>query len=131
MIAVSLLVFGRAGLVTRSALALHDELNLNAGGNALTALVARLLQYIGLYRHLTALALGLSAYAVLEGIEGLGLARRLRWAEYLTVLATGVLIPYELIEVVRHVTVFKVAALLLNAAIVGYLTYRKRLFIDI
>ncbi len=52
-------------------------------------------------------------------------------AEYLTVIATGVLIPYEAYEVVHHVTLFKVGALLLNLAVVGYLAYRKRLFIGI
>src|SRR5437899_6513492 len=40
-----------------------------------------------------------------------GLAMRRRWAEYLTVIATGILIPYEAYEVVKHVTLFKVTCL--------------------
>jgi uncharacterized membrane protein (DUF2068 family) len=56
---------------------------------------------------------------------------RRRWAEYLTVIATGFLIPYEAYEVVRHITLLKVGALLLNIAVVGYLAYRKRLFVGI
>src|SRR5438128_88813 len=71
------------------------------------------------------------AYAALEGTEGVGLAMRRRWAEYLTVIATGILIPYEAYEVVHRVTLFKVGALLLNLAVVGYLAYRKRLFVGI
>jgi hypothetical protein len=34
-------------------------------------------------------------------------------------------------SVVRHITLFKVGALLLNVAVVGYLAYRKRLFVGI
>jgi uncharacterized membrane protein (DUF2068 family) len=60
-----------------------------------------------------------------------GLAMRRRWAEYLTVIATGILIPYEAYEVIHHVTLFKIGALLLNVAVVGYLAYRKRLFVGI
>jgi len=45
--------------------------------------------------------------------------------------ATGILIPYEAYEVIHKVTLFKVGALLLNVAVVGYLAYRKRLFIGI
>lgn len=56
---------------------------------------------------------------------------RRRWAEYLTVIATGTLIPYEAYQVVRHPTLFKVGALLLNLAVVGYLAYRKRLFVGV
>jgi uncharacterized membrane protein (DUF2068 family) len=56
---------------------------------------------------------------------------RRRWAEYLTVFATGILIPYEAYEVVRHITLFKVGALLLNIAVVAYLAYRKRLFVGV
>jgi uncharacterized membrane protein (DUF2068 family) len=47
------------------------------------------------------------------------------------VIATGVLIPYEAYEVIHHVTLFKIGALLLNVAVVGYLAYRKRLFVGI
>ena len=43
----------------------------------------------------------------------------------------GFLIPYEAYEVVCHVSLFKVGALLLNVAVVGYLAYRKRLFVGI
>ena len=54
-----------------------------------------------------------------------------RWAEYLTVIATGILIPYEAYEVIARPTLFKVGALLLNLAVVGYLAYRKRLFVGV
>lgn len=131
VLALGVLVVGRTGQITRWTQVVHDQLNLNAGDNLIVEWLERLLQAIGVYRHLTALALGLIAYSALEATEGIGLARRKRWAEYLTVLATSLLIPYEIFEVVRHVTLFKVGALILNLAIVCYLTYRKRLFVDV
>jgi uncharacterized membrane protein (DUF2068 family) len=70
-------------------------------------------------------------FAAVEAVEGLGLALHKRWAEYLTVLATGALIPVEVAEIVRRPTLLRVGALVLNLAIVGWLAYRKRLFIDV
>ena len=129
--AIGLVTAGRTGLLTQWADYAQDQLNLNAGNNVLLQVALRLLAYIGNFPHLTALAIVAIMYAMLEGTEGVGLAMRRRWAEYLTVIATGLLIPYEAYEVVRHITLFKVGALLLNVAVVGYLAYRKRLFVGI
>ena len=129
--AIGLLTAGRTGLLTQWADYAQEQLNLNAGNNLILQLALRLLAYLGNFTHLTALAIVAIAYATLEGTEGVGLAMRRRWAEYLTVIATGFLIPYEAYEVVRHITLFKVGALLLNIAVVGYLAYRKRLFVGI
>ena len=90
-----------------------------------------MVEWIGLFNHQTLLAAGLVGYALLEGTEGVGLAMRRRWAEYLTVVATSLLIPYEVYELGRHATLFKVGALLLNVAVVAYLAWRKRLFVDV
>lgn len=46
-------------------------------------------------------------------------------------LATGVLIPLEVIDVFRKVTVLRVGALAVNVAIVVYLAHRKRLFVNV
>jgi uncharacterized membrane protein (DUF2068 family) len=81
--------------------------------------------------NVTVLALGALLYAALETTEGIGLAMRRRWAEYLTVIATGVLIPFEVTEVVARPTAFRVGALVVNVAIVVYLAYRKRLFVGV
>lgn len=68
-------------------------------------------------------ALGAAAcvYATLFTVEGWGLWRGKRWAEYLTVIVTASLIPLEVWEIVHHPTWLKVAALALNIAIVLYL----------
>lgn len=130
-LAIGLLVAGRKGWLAEWSDYAQDQLNLAAGHGIIVQLLLRVLVLIGHFSHINVLAIGAVAYAILEGTEGVGLAMRRRWAEYLTVIATGVLIPYEAFEVVRHVTLFKIGALLLNLAVVGYLAYRKRLFVGI
>jgi uncharacterized membrane protein (DUF2068 family) len=46
------------------------------------------------------------------------------------VLATSALLPLEVSEVLRRPTPLKAAALLVNVAIVVYLVWRKRLFME-
>jgi uncharacterized membrane protein (DUF2068 family) len=130
-LAIGLLVAGEKGLLTTWAQYAQDQLNLDADNGAIAQLLLRLLLLIGKFNHVTVLAIGAIAYALLEGTEGVGLAMRRRWAEYLTVIATGILIPYEAYEVIHRITLFKVGALALNLAVVGYLAYRKRLFVGI
>jgi uncharacterized membrane protein (DUF2068 family) len=130
-LAIGLLVAGRTGLLTSWAEYAQEQLNLEAGNSVIIQLLLKLVLYVGNFNHTTLLAVGAIVYALLEGTEGVGLAMRRRWAEYLTVIATGILIPYEAYEVVHKVTLFRVGALLLNVAVVGYLAYRKRLFIGI
>jgi uncharacterized membrane protein (DUF2068 family) len=77
---------------------------------------------------LYAVAAAAAAYAVLEGVEAVGLWYQKRWAEYLTFVATLVFIPYEVYELTRTVSPFKVVAFLVNVAIAVYLLYAKRLF---
>jgi len=130
-LAIGLLVAGRTGALTGWANYAEEQLNLQAGHGLITQLLLRLIDYIGTFNHTTLLAIGAIVYALLEGTEGVGLAMRRRWAEYLTVIATGILIPYEAYEVIHKITLFKVGALLLNVAVVGYLAYRKRLFVGV
>jgi uncharacterized membrane protein (DUF2068 family) len=77
---------------------------------------------------LYAVAAAAAGYAVLEGVEAVGLWYQRRWAEYLTFVATIVFMPYEIYELSRSVSVFKVIAFLINIAIAAYLLYAKRLF---
>jgi uncharacterized membrane protein (DUF2068 family) len=67
-------------------------------------------------------------YAVVEGVEAVGLWFQRRWAEYLTFVVTTSFVPLEVYELVHKLTPFKVFALILNVAIVIYLLYAKRLF---
>ncbi len=69
-----------------------------------------------------------AAYAVLEGVEAIGLWFAKRWAEYLTFVATIVFLPYEIHELIKSVTALKVLALIINLAVAAYLLFAKRLF---
>jgi uncharacterized membrane protein (DUF2068 family) len=68
-------------------------------------------------------------YGVLELIEGTGLWLDQLWAEYLTVIATSLLLPLEVYELVRRPSVLKAGGIAVNIAIVVYLAYllRRRL----
>src|SRR3954468_5916153 len=70
----------------------------------------------------------IAVYALIEGIEAVGLWYQKRWAEYLTFLVTASLLPFEVYELTNRVTVFKVLAFVINVAVVAYLLWAKRLF---
>jgi uncharacterized membrane protein (DUF2068 family) len=72
------------------------------------------------------LGLGSMIYAGLFLTEGIGLWLEKRWAEWLTIIITSSLIPFEIYEIYRHTTAIKIAVLLINVAIVAYLFYRIR-----
>ena len=59
-------------------------------------------------------------------IEGIGLWHEARWAEYLTVVASSLLVPIEVYELVQKLTVPRAAALVVNLAAVAYLVWRLR-----
>jgi uncharacterized membrane protein (DUF2068 family) len=77
---------------------------------------------------LYAVAAVAAIYAMLEGVEAVGLWYQKRWAEYLTFVATVAFIPYEIYELTRTVSPFKLVAFFLNVAIAVYLLFAKRLF---
>jgi uncharacterized membrane protein (DUF2068 family) len=79
-------------------------------------------------RNLYLAGAAIAAYALLEGIEAVGLWFAKRWAEYLTFVATIVFIPYEIHELIKGITVLKALAFIINVAIAVYLLYAKRLF---
>jgi uncharacterized membrane protein (DUF2068 family) len=66
------------------------------------------------------------AYGALEGVEAFGLWRRRRWAEWLTVVATSLLLIPEVWELTKSISLLKVGALVVNIAIVVYLLRRLR-----
>lgn len=74
------------------------------------------------------LMLAMGSYAVLEGVEAFFLWRGKRWAEYLTVLATAVLLPITIVALIDKVSTFKVIGLVVEIAILAYLVFAKRLF---
>ncbi len=111
----------------------ENIMNALAGGAPGASQVRGVLGYLGRAfkyspAHLRILALILLAYAALEATEMVGLWFNKRWAEYLTFIATTVLVPYEVYELTISVSVFKLVTLVINLAVVLYLLIAKRLF---
>jgi uncharacterized membrane protein (DUF2068 family) len=77
---------------------------------------------------LTKIGLLVSAYALLEGVEAVGLWYQKRWAEYLTFVATAAFLPVEIYELLDTLSPLKLITFLLNLAVVIYLLVAKRLF---
>ena len=77
---------------------------------------------------LVKIAIVVALYAALEGAEAVGLWLQKRWAEYLTFIATTLLLPLEIYELSHKFSVLKIITLILNIAVVIYLLLAKRLF---
>ena len=67
-------------------------------------------------------------YALVEGIEAVGLWTQRRWAEYLTFLVTTSLLPLEVYELANRLSPLKLLTFLINLVVVAYLLFAKRLF---
>ena len=79
-------------------------------------------------RRLKELSVGTFLYAGIFSVEGVGLALRKRWAEYFTIITTSSLLPIEVFELVRHASVGRMVALVINLAVVAYLIFELRRF---
>lgn len=105
---------------------LGEELGVHVTDSPIVQWVERTLGGDGQPIQLAGLAL--LGYGVLQVVEGVGLWGGWRWAEYLTVIATSLLVPLEVYEVIEGASLLKAAALVINLAAVGYLIYKGRLF---
>jgi uncharacterized membrane protein (DUF2068 family) len=72
---------------------------------------------------LWALALSALIYAVVRLAEAYGLWKQLQWAEWFGLLTGGMYIPMEIFEVLRRASWPRITVLIVNLAIVGYLSY--------
>jgi len=69
------------------------------------------------------------AYSALALTEGIGLLREKVWAEYLTLVLTISFLPWELYELARRPSWFRLGLLVINLAVLWYLVWllkRKR-----
>jgi len=79
-------------------------------------------------RRLKELSVGTFVYAGIFLAEGVGLALKKRWAEYFTIITTSSLLPIEIYELTRRVSVGRSLALVINLAVVAYLIFELRRF---
>ena len=77
-------------------------------------------------KQLKELSVGTFVYAGIFLTEGTGLLARKHWAEYMTLISTGLFIPLEVYEIYRHFTLTKVAVTVVNVLIVWYLAARLK-----
>jgi uncharacterized membrane protein (DUF2068 family) len=75
-------------------------------------------------KQLKELSAGTFLYAAIFLTEGCGLLARKHWAEYMTLISTGLFIPLEIYEIHRHFTMVKLGVTLVNVLIVWYLAVR-------
>jgi len=74
--------------------------------------------------HLQLLGAALAADAGLAALEGWALARGHRWGEWLVVVTTGSLLPWEAWELIRRPSLVRLLLLVVNLAVVLYLALR-------
>jgi uncharacterized membrane protein (DUF2068 family) len=77
-------------------------------------------------RQLVVLAVVLLIYSAMFLIEGTGLLLMKHWAEWMTVITTSGLIPFEVYEMVHRPSWFKAITMLVNVVIALYLAERVR-----
>ena len=71
-------------------------------------------------------SIGALIYAAMLFTEGIGLWLQKRWAEYLTVIATAMFIPFEIYEIYVRFTWVRIAILAVNIFVVWYLSTRLK-----
>jgi uncharacterized membrane protein (DUF2068 family) len=69
-----------------------------------------------------------AAYTALLAVEMVGLWSAKRWAEYLTLIETAILVPVEIYELTKSISYLKILTLVINLAVVLYLLLAHRLF---
>jgi uncharacterized membrane protein (DUF2068 family) len=101
-----------------------QDLGLNPRANGIRTIIAKVATVHG--REEVLFGVVALAYGGLEAVEAYGLWRRQRWGEWLTVIATSLLLIPEVWELTKGTSVLKLGALLVNIAIVAYLLWRLR-----
>jgi uncharacterized membrane protein (DUF2068 family) len=116
--AAALVVAVRMGFGHRM-LGFADELRHHSGAWSLK--LAELVVTASSKRGLQTITVALVADGILSLIEGWALLRGHWWGPWLVVVATGSLLPFEVVAFVRHAHPVRGAILLANVAIVVYL----------
>ena len=109
-----------------SAVVMHwvDILRVDPDNRFIHRLIVRVLGVNA--KQLKELSAGTFFYSAILLTEGTGLLLRKHWAEYFTVISTGVFIPLEVYEIFHRFRWMKVWVLAVNVAIVWYLIRRIR-----
>ena len=113
----------------------HSDLELLAwqllekiGANSEKWLAVNVLKFISTLNagKLLTLALIMLGYAIIYTLEGVGLFMEKTWAEWLTVIQTGLLMPWELYEIVKRPSLAHFGLFIANLTVVLYLIWRLK-----
>jgi uncharacterized membrane protein (DUF2068 family) len=110
--------------LTQSAQNLVSKYHLDPGDHYVTVALSRVSSLTP--RRLHELGAVAFVYAGLFLLEGIGLWSLKRWGEWITVIITGSLLPFEIYELCHHPSWPKLAVLIVNAAILWYLAARLK-----
>jgi uncharacterized membrane protein (DUF2068 family) len=77
-------------------------------------------------RQLVLVGIVLLAYAAMFTVEGIGLLLLQHWAEWMTVITTSGLIPFEIYEMVHKPSALKAVAMAINVVVAIYLVVHVR-----
>jgi uncharacterized membrane protein (DUF2068 family) len=105
-----------------------ERLALGNGQRFATAAAVRVLPWFNAAtpRQFAALGAGAFAYAGVFLAEGIGLWQGKKWAEYLTIVVTASLLPFEIAAVYHRLTMVRVATLVGNTVVIAYLVWELR-----
>jgi uncharacterized membrane protein (DUF2068 family) len=74
---------------------------------------------------LWAIAAGAAVYSTMRFIEAYGLWKARAWAEWVALLLGAFYLPFEVYELIRRITMLRVAVLMVNLAIVLYMLFLR------
>jgi uncharacterized membrane protein (DUF2068 family) len=130
---IKTLLFGGAGLgvahllhhdVAETLKDLLRALNLNPDAVYLKKLIARVADVPP--HDLALISMVFFIYATLYLAETIGLWLDQTWAEWLTIVTSSLLLPYEIYEMIEKLTLLKTGVFIINVAVVVYLVGRVR-----
>jgi uncharacterized membrane protein (DUF2068 family) len=120
-----LAAFGVLAIIPRSArhiaVELVGRLHLNAG-KSYPSVFLKVLEDTA-NTQLWLIAVLVVVYACVRFLEAYGLWRSRPWAEWLAAVSGAIYVPFEIYELDRGFSWIKIAALVLNIAVVGYMCY--------
>lgn len=110
--------------LTQAVLIWADRISLDPHGQTVSWVLERALLIDS--RRLSLISVAFFTYMVLYTLEGAGLYLEKRWAEWLTVLTTCMLIPVEVYHLLVRLRLFKVLIIVFNLTIAIYLLWRLK-----
>jgi uncharacterized membrane protein (DUF2068 family) len=126
VLAAVLLFYGAAHGLTARLAEFAEKLREHAVHAWSNVFAAALLRFTHSRHSLTWTAYALLADAGLSSVEGWAISRGHTWGEWLVVVTTAGLIPFEIRALMHHLRVGRVVLLVLNIAIVTYLILNIR-----